>query len=145
MAIADADRCYRFPGPQTFHGRIPAVTAASGTVVTPLFTAPFNLEVTHVEIILLAAVTGTAANHRTSIVFKWGRGASAAPIRSITKTKQLRSLNANVSQEFDLVDSETSTLSRFVGAGEAVMVNSVKVGNGVAVGDLLITIQYQAR
>lgn len=124
------------PGTRCFQSYVPAVAAATATISYPIFCAPRDLVITHLEIVPQDAVSGAADNYRELNFLVAGTGG--------TGTTEIGSYDLDNGNDLVALDGKEITLAADVAMveGDTLVLKSAKVGDGILVPALLIYIEY---
>lgn len=142
MTAMDAKRNIgKNPGRYTHNVILPAVAAATATQVNMIWIAPDNVKVLGVAVAAGAAVTGDNTNTKNLNLIDAGTGAGTTEVGNLDLATGT-DLAAKTPRA--IVDADAGTGTAFtLDAGDGLALQIEKVGTGVALPDLLVTVTYQ--
>ena len=126
-------------GPLYADGYVPLAAAATATSEHPVFRAPFACKVRKVRIVPGAAITG--ADTDTAYFTLYMRGADG---QSTTALATLMNVSGTDSVKSDAINLYAPASPLEIVQDAVLAIQRTKFGNGLAVPDLLVQVEYEA-
>jgi len=121
-------------GTHTKECYVVAHAAATATENHPIFTAPFSCKVTNVKVIAATAVTGQGTNTTHLNIFKQATTPVEIGNYDLTAGNNLAAMTV---KDIDVTDTAFAE-------DDVLYLQHQKVGNGLAVPELLVQVEFQA-